>query len=125
MELLDKTVYNTTELENQLTKIAVGMEETVALMNQLVTENATAAHDPDEYDRRYQELEKRYQDQEQEHHTISEQITDLTKRRAQAAAAHDYFTTQPPLEYSDQAWNVLVRLLLVNSEGHVELHFVD
>lgn len=43
------------------------MEETVALMNQLITENANTAHDPDEYDARWHQLEQRYQQQEQEH----------------------------------------------------------
>lgn len=53
----------------------------MALMSQLITENATAAHDPDEYDRRYRELEQRYQQQEQEHQKVSDQIADLTTRR--------------------------------------------
>ena len=49
------------------------MEETVALMNQLITENASAARDPDEYDHRYQQLEQRYQQQEQEHQKLCDQ----------------------------------------------------
>lgn len=46
IQLLNDTVYNTTELETRQTKIAKKMEETVALINQLITENATTAHDP-------------------------------------------------------------------------------
>lgn len=61
MQLLDDTVYNTTELENRLAEIEAQMGETVALMNQLITENATTARDPDEYDERWQQLEQRYQ----------------------------------------------------------------
>ncbi|WP_051176735.1 recombinase zinc beta ribbon domain-containing protein [Propionimicrobium lymphophilum] len=114
MQLLDDTVYNTTELENRQTEIATRMEETVALMNQLVTENATSAHDPDEYDARWQQLEQRYQQQEHEHQGISDQIADLTTRRVQAVAIHDYLATRPPLEYSAEAWNVLVRYLKVS-----------
>ena len=64
IQLLDDTVYNTTELETRQTKIAKKMEETVALINQLITENATTAHDPDEYDQHYHQLEQRYQQQE-------------------------------------------------------------
>lgn len=50
MKLLDDTVYKTAELENRQAEIATLMEETVALMNQLITENANTAHDPDEYE---------------------------------------------------------------------------
>lgn len=121
MQLLDDTVYSTTELEKRQAEIAVGMEETVALINQLITENATAAHDLDEYDHRYHQLEQRYQQQEQEQHTISDQITDLATRRAQAAAARDYLATQPPLEYSDVGWNVLVSHVAVTSERLVQV----
>lgn len=125
MRLLDETVYNTAELEARLAEIAVGLEETVALMNQLIAENATAANDPDEYDRRYQQLEQRYQQEEQEHHTMSDQIADLSARRAQAAAARDYLATQPPLEYSDEAWNLLVQKASVNSACDVEVRLND
>ena len=123
MQLLDGTIYNTKELEAQLVQIATRMEETVALMSQLITENATAAHDPDDYDRRYRQLEQRYQQQEQEHHTISEQITDLGTRRAQAAAARNYLAAQPPLEYSDKAWNTLVDHARIESEHLIEVAF--
>ncbi|WP_270773197.1 zinc ribbon domain-containing protein [Pauljensenia sp. OF14-1SRA] len=121
MQILDDTVYNTTELEKRQTEIATRMEEAVALMNQLIIENANTAHDPDEYDERWQQLKQRYQQQEQEHHTISDQITDLTTRRAQAKATRDYLATQPPLEYSDQAWNTLVQKALVNSGCDIEV----
>lgn len=57
IRLIDDTVYNTTELETRQTKIAKKMEETVALINQLITENATTVRDPDEYDQRYHQLE--------------------------------------------------------------------
>ena len=125
MQLLDDTVYNTTELENRQTEIATRMEGTVALMNRLITENATAAHDPDEYDHRYQQLEQRYQQQEQEHQAINDQITDLTTRRAQAVAIHDYLVTRSPLEYSNEAWNILVRQAAVKTDGTIRLYFKD
>ncbi|WP_028822145.1 hypothetical protein [Propionimicrobium lymphophilum] len=79
MQLLDDTVYNVTELEARHT---ARIKETVALMNQLITENASVARDPNEYDTRWRQLEQRYQQQEQEHHTISYQIADLTTRRS-------------------------------------------
>ena len=103
MQLLDETVYNTSELEAQQAEIAAQMEETVALINQLITTCATTVHAPDDYDLRYHQLDMRYQQQEEAHQDISEHITDLHRRRAQAKEMHDYLATQPPLEYSDDA----------------------
>ena len=97
------------------------MEETVALINQFITENATTAHDPDEYDQRYQQLEQRYQQQEKEHQKVSDQIADLTTRRAKAAAVRDYLATQPPLEYSDEAGNILMQYSCVTKEGLIQV----
>lgn len=125
IQLLDDTVYDTTELETRQTKIAKKMEETVALINQLITENATTAHHPDEYDQRYQQLEQRYQQQEKEHQIITNKIADLTTRQTQAKAIHDYLATQPPLEYSDQAWNTLVKQATVNTDGTINIIFKD
>lgn len=97
----------------------------MALINQLITENATTAHHPDEYDQRYQQLEQRYQQQEKEHQTITNKIADLTTRQTQAKAIHDYLATQPPLEYSDQAWNTLVKQATVNTDGTINIIFKD
>lgn len=125
IRLLDDTVYNTTELETRQAKIAKKMEETVALINQLITENATAVHDPDEYDQHYHQLEQRYQQQEKEHQTITNKIADLITRQAQAKEIHDYLATQPPLEYSDQAWNTLVKQATVDTDGTIDITFKD
>ena len=97
----------------------------MALINQLITENATTAHDPDEYDQRYQQLEQRYQQQEKEHQTITNKIADLTTRQTQAKEIHDYLATQPPLEYSDQTWNTLVDYVTVIDEVLYTFHFKD
>ncbi len=125
IQLLDDTVYDTTELETRQTKIAKKMEETMALINQLITENATTAHDPDEYDQRYQQLEQRYQQQEKEHQTITNKIADLTTRQTQAKEIRDYLACQPPLEYSDQAWNTLVKQAAVDTDGTINIIFKD
>ncbi|KGF01229.1 hypothetical protein [Actinomyces sp. S4-C9] len=76
---------------------------------------------PDEYDHRYQQLEQRYQQQEQEHQKVSDQIACLTTRRAKAAAVRDYLATQPPLEYSDEAWNILMQYSCVTKEGLIQV----
>ncbi|WP_426716926.1 hypothetical protein ACEN19_04665 [Corynebacterium auriscanis] len=75
----------------------------------------------DEYDRRYQELEDRHRRLEAEHQDISDQIDDR-RRRAQAIQVRDYLATQPPLEYSDQAWNILIAYANVTADDEIDLH---
>ncbi|WZJ55873.1 recombinase zinc beta ribbon domain-containing protein [Trueperella pyogenes] len=125
MRLLDESVYNTRELETQQAELGERIEETITLMNQVTTTAAATAHDPDDYDRRYHELENRHRQLETEHHRISEQIDDLRHRRAQAIKVRDYLATQPPLAYSDQAWNTLVDHATVTADGVITILLKD
>ncbi|WP_406709008.1 hypothetical protein QEV68_07610 [Trueperella pyogenes] len=125
MPLLDETVYDTTKLEITQATLWERIEETITLMNQLITAAASTVHDPDDYDRRYHELENRHHQLETEHQHINEQIDDLRHRRAQAIKVHDYLATQPPLAYSDQAWNTLVDHATVTADGVITILMKD
>ncbi|NON70284.1 recombinase family protein [Corynebacterium silvaticum] len=123
MRLLDETVYDTSELESQQAEVGERIEETITLMNQLITIAAATAHDPDDYDRRYQQLEERHQQLQTEQQHVTSKIKDLHHRRAQAIEIRDFLATQPPLEYSDQAWNTLVDYATITANGAIEIHF--
>ncbi|WP_277035049.1 hypothetical protein [Propionimicrobium lymphophilum] len=125
MHLLDDTVYNTRELETQQARLGERIEETITLMNQLITTAASTPNDSDDYDRRYHELENRHYQLEADHQRISKQIDDLRHRRAQAIEVCDFPATQPPLEYSDQAWNTLVDNAEVDTDGTLRIGFKD
>lgn len=125
MRLLDETVYNTSELETRQNKLAQQIEETIVLMNQLITTCSATAHDPDDYDKRFQQLENRHHQLENKQQSITRQIKNIRHRRAQAIEVRDYLATQPPLEYSDQAWNTLVDHVEVVSDGLITIHFKD
>ncbi|MFS0018626.1 recombinase family protein [Corynebacterium striatum] len=125
MRLLDETVYDTTVLETQQAMLGERIEETITLMNQLITAAASTVHDPDDYDRRYHELENRHQQLEAEHQHITCQIDDLRYRRAQAIEVRDYLATQSPLAYSDQAWNTLVDHATVTADGVITILMKD
>ena len=125
MCLLDETVYNTRELETQQATLGERIEETITLMNQLITTAAATAHAPDDYDRRYHQLETRHRQLETEHQHITDKIDDLRHRRAQAIKVHFYLATLPPLAYSDQAWNTLVDHAIINANGAISVIFKD
>ena len=118
IRLLDKTIYDTAGLETQQATLGERIEETITLMNQLITTAATTAHDPYGYDRRYHELEIEYQH-------LTDKIDNLRNRRAQAIEIRDYLATQPPLEYSDQAWNTLVDHAAITAGGAIDIQFKD
>lgn len=123
MHLLDETVYDTTKLEITQATLWERIEETITLMNQLITTSATTAQDPEDCDIRYRELENRHQQLENEHQQITSQIDDLRNRRAQAIKVRDYLVTQPPLAYSDQACDTLVDHATVTADGTIEIPF--
>ncbi len=125
MRLLDEKVYNTHELETQQAEPAERIDETLTQMNQLIASAAATAHDPDDYDHRYHQLEARHSELENQYQHITEQIDDLRRRRAQAVEVRDFLTTQPPLEYSDQAWNTLVDHAEVDTDGTLRIGFKD
>ena len=123
MRLLDKTIYNTDELEAEQAGLGERLEETIVVINQLITTCATSAYDPDEYDRRYQQLETKHHQLEENLQHVNAQIDDLRRCKAQAMQVHSFLVTQPPLEYSDQAWNILVDHATITAEGNIEIHF--
>ncbi len=125
MCLLDETVYDTRELETQQATLGERIEETITLMNQLITTAAATTHDPDDYDRHYHQLETRHRQLETEHQHITDKIDDLRHRRAQAIKVHVYLATLPPLAYSDQAWNTLVDHAIINTNGAISVIFKD
>lgn len=125
MRLLNETVYNTHELESKQATLGERIEETITLMSQLITTVAATAHDPDDYDRRYHELDNRHSQLEAEHQRVTGQIEDLRHRRSQAIKVRDYLASQPPLEYSDQAWNTLVEHATVCPDGSITILLKD
>ncbi|MDD7541913.1 MAG: hypothetical protein SPK50_09695 [Mobiluncus porci] len=92
-------------------------------MNQLITTCSATAHDPDDYDKRFQQLENRHHQLENKQQSITRQIKNIRHRRAQAIEVRDYLATQPPLEYSDQAWNTLVDHATITDDGTIEIQF--
>lgn len=122
MRLLDAEVYDVSELQAQQAQLTQQMEETITLFNQLVTTAASSSHDPNEFDRRYRQLEERHRQLEGEHKKVSAEISNRQHRRVQAIDVRDFLATQPPLEYSDEAWNIIVDHAVVTTDGTISIH---
>jgi len=100
------------------------IEIVAGLIRKLVDENAHAAIDPDEYDRRYNELLARY-------YNAKARVTEIEERRsARKARKRDleafYMVlkmTGPLAEFDEGVWNVAVERALVYSNGLVTFAF--
>ncbi|WP_216378140.1 hypothetical protein [Arcanobacterium phocae] len=81
--------------------------------------------DAGDYDAQYDMLETRRKKATKEYARTVDEITNRQNRLAQAKAIHDYHATQPPLEYSDDAWNLLVNHAVVDEHGSIHIVFKD
>lgn len=86
---------------------------------------AQTAIDPDEYDQKYADLETRYNQASTKHADLDAQITDRQARLEQARTICDFLDSNPPLEYSDDAWSLLVYHVNVASDGTMTISFKD
>ncbi|MGV9182671.1 hypothetical protein [Arcanobacterium canis] len=91
----------------------------------MVLTAAQTTIDPDEYDQKYAELEARYNRALAKQEGLDQAITDRKARLEQARAICNFLDTNPPLEYSDDAWALLVEHAVVDTEGAVSVRFKD
>ncbi|WP_216402470.1 hypothetical protein [Arcanobacterium phocae] len=82
------------------------------------------AMDAGDYDAQYNMLETRRKKATKKYARTVDEITNRQNRLAQAKAIHDYLAPpQSPLEYSDDAWNLLVNHAVVNEHGSIHIVF--
>lgn len=125
LEILEATVFDMSELEAQRDRAAQQVEEITVLIDQLVLTAVQTAIDPDEYDQKYAELEARYNQACTKRADLESQITDRHARLEQARTICDFLDSNPPLEYRDDAWSLLVDHAMVDTEGAVSVRFKD
>ncbi|HCT9181005.1 TPA: recombinase family protein [Corynebacterium aurimucosum] len=124
-ELLEQTAFNTSDLEVQRDHATQQLHEVTVLIDQLLLTAAHTPIDPDEYDRRYAELEARYTTAATRHADLDTQISDKKAKLEHARAICDFIDTNPPLAYSDDAWALLVERATVAEDGTITLCFKD
>ncbi|QJC21946.1 recombinase family protein [Arcanobacterium buesumense] len=123
LNILQSTVLNTNQLEYQRDQLACEIDEVTILINQLLNTAATNMMDADNYDTQYATLERRREKAITKYTNVIDEIAHRQSRLAQARAVHDYFASQSPLEYSDDAWNLLVNHAVVDEHGSIHVVF--
>lgn len=125
LAILEVATFNTVELETRRDQVAQQVAEITVLIDQLVLTAAQTAIDPDEYDQKYADLETRYNQASTKNADLDAQITDRQARLEQARTICDFLDSNPPLEYSDDAWSLLVDHVNVASDGTMTISFKD
>ena len=100
------------------------IEIVAGLIRKLVDENAHAAIDPDEYDRRYNELLAQYDNAKARVTEIEERRSARKARKRDLEAFYKVLKMTGPLaEFDEGVWNVAVERALVYSKGLVTFAF--
>jgi len=124
IRILIDTLTDTKTLDRDEATAISEIEIVAGLIRKLVDENAHAAIDPDEYDRRYNELLARY-------YNAKARVAEIEERRsARKARTRDleafYMVlkmTGPLAEFDEGIWNVAVESALVYTNGLITFAF--
>lgn len=124
VRLLIDTLTDIKELDRDEVAAVSETEIVTGLIRKLIEENANAAIDPDEYDRRYNELLARYDNAKARVTEIEERRSAHKARKRDLEAFYMVLKMTGPLtELDEGVWNVAVERVLVYSNGLVTFAF--
>lgn len=95
------------------------------LIDRLIETAASCALNMDDFDTDYANLEDRYEHARIKLDDVTATIADRRDRLNQAKAIQSYLATRPALEYSHDAWNLLVDQAIVDNDGTINVRFKD
>ncbi|CRH69161.1 Uncharacterised protein [Chlamydia trachomatis] len=123
LRILEETVFDTRPLEAERDKALQEAGEITVLIDQLLASATNTRLDSDEFDNEYANLTARYEEATATRERLNAEITDKQARLAQARATADYLDARPPLEYSDDAWPLLVDHVRIETDGEITVIF--
>jgi site-specific DNA recombinase len=103
---------DTTQLDNQIDELYDEMVVTIELINKLIKDNSKSNMDQDEYDKKYMELTKRY---EQAKNRQEELIDARCNKKSQELNMKTFVANLSRSEDKITAWNESIWMLLVKS----------
>ena len=123
-KMLMKQLTDCTDLEKEMTQLQVEMNVLSEMLRNAIDENARAAIDQEEYNRRYDELEVRYKALATKYDEIG-----LEKRRRQFMrdSFRQFISTiehaDVVTEFSPGAWTALVESIIVHAKDDIRFNF--
>jgi len=116
---------DTTQLDNQIDDLYDEMVVTTELINKLIKDNSKSNMDQDEYDKKYMELTKRY---EQAKNRQEELIDARTNKKAQELNMKTFVANlnkaeDKITEWNESIWMLLVKSAIVHRDNYITFKF--
>lgn len=125
LKLVQNTICNTEALEAEQIRLANEMQVVSEMAHNAIQENATVSQDQTEYQKRYDELAKRYADTKAAYEKTGEEIT---SRKSKASILSSFAKTLRKQEhiideFSEGLWGTLVESMTIRSKDDIEVLF--
>ena len=123
-KMLMKQLTDCTDLEKEMTQLQVEMNVLSEMLRNAIDENARAAIDQEEYNRRYDELEVRYK-------ALATKYDEFGSEKRRRQFMRDNFRqfistiehADMVTEFSPEAWTALVESVTVNAKDDIRFNF--
>lgn len=121
IDILDNTV----ELEDKINKLRLRAEDIVILVENLVERNCNEAMDQDEFQKRYDDLDKEHESTINEINTLSVEIENKKAQAKCLVAFIEELDKVPNLleNYDDELWSYLIEKAVVGNDGSINFIF--
>ena len=120
-------ICNTADLETERDKLARERQVVSEMAKNAIRKNAAIAQDQNEYQKRYDELVKQYEDTKAAYEKKVEQIESMTARNSLLNSFSKELRKQENIftEFDEVLWGSLVDFMTVHSKEDIEVTFKD
>ena len=125
IELIKNSMYDTTELSAEQTRLTDELTLVAELVQQAITENSATALDQTEYQKRYDSLSERYNRTKGQLDTVTNEIDQKELAKATLGEFQKTLRSQKELltKFDEEAWYTLVDYATVYSMDDIRFTF--
>lgn len=127
IKMVQTEICNTADLETERDKLAREMQVVSEMAKNAIRKNASVAQDQNEYQKRYDELVKQYEDTKAAYEKTMGQIESMTARNSLLNSFSKKLCKQGNIltEFDEGLWGSLVDFMTVHSKEDIEVTFKD
>ena len=125
IELIKNSMYDTTELSAEQTRLTDELTLVAELVQQAITENSTTALDQTEYQKRYDSLSEHYNDTKEQLDAVTDEISQKELTKATLTEFQKALRSQKELltKFDEEAWYTLVDYATIYSMDDIRFTF--
>lgn len=127
IKTVQETICNTGALEKERDRLTNEMQVLSEMAKNAIRENATIAQDQGEYQKRYDEVVKRYEDAKADYEVTVKQIEEQAVKSSMLTSFSRELRKQETIleEFDEGLWGTLVDFIIVHSREDVRVTFKD